>query len=476
MKPTVFGAWALGVVALVLSGPASAQDEDVDERLLSARPTLYLGEQDADHGIFGALLHLGLTGRTPEFGPHLRAEAELSLLIGDALAGKLVFADNSSFARFSWRPEGWAQGEGLAFTLLPLHSDRIFLGWDYPVASTLDLAGYSDPTTGAVLRLSREGWHAFVASKSQLRLDDKEHEQYRRYTVLAGGGYDVLRVLLLEAHAAYAQLGVNPTTSVLGMPMDELAAAARASYRYGLPVGPPSDWQRYRADPGVWEKVLEPEVYPGGLAVTATVEGLYVLQRGLADPDEFGETTQVSAGAVAGEVRVRWYELRVFARAQYRTLSLLALRTPGFPPYQDFPEGTRLAGETAVSAAVDYHFERAHLTPGLGGSVLLPASYTTVGDLGGNNPPPPLGGERTVIVSDGGFPSSILPTGRRARPIWSARLTLRLDFQRVSAVVEGVYTHNANLYSFKDSAQGVSEPTALDPKRFGFHFLVQARF
>ncbi|HEY3447143.1 MAG TPA: hypothetical protein VGK67_12295 [Myxococcales bacterium] len=477
MKWELRGAWALCVLACVSSGEARAEEEAVDEALLSARPTLYLGDANAEGGYFGAGLHLGLTGRSPEFGPNLRAEAELSLLIAKGQQSTAIaFEDNSSWLRLSWRPEGWALGEGLAFTLLPLHSDRLFLGWEYPVASSLALSGTSGTTTGADLRLSREGWYAFVSAKSLMRLDDKVHEQFRKFTVLGGGGYDVLRVLRLEVQAAYAELGVNPTTSVLGKPVDEAALAARASYHYGLPVGPPSDWQRFRNDPAVWEKLLRPEVYPGGLAVTAAVEGLYVQQRGLADPDEFGKTLEIPSSAVAGEVRVRWDELRAFARAQHRTLSFLGLSVPGFPPFHGFPDGTRLAGETTVSAAVDYHFERAHLTPGIGGGVVLPATYTTSGDMGGNNPPPQPAAERTVVVSDGYYSPSILPSGVSARPIWNAALTLRLDFERISAIAEGVYTRNANRYTFKDTAEGVPEPTALDPSVFGFHFLVQARF
>ncbi|MGC4113124.1 MAG: hypothetical protein QM765_00275 [Myxococcales bacterium] len=151
---SVSGVWALCVLATVSFGEARAEGELSDERLLSARPTLYVGTNDAEFGHFDPGLHVGLGGRSPEFGPQLRAEAELSVFL--SLEGeKLSLADNSSWIRLSWRPEGWSPGEGLAFTLLPLHADRIFMGWEYPLATGLagvsqsSVTSPSNPTTGA---------------------------------------------------------------------------------------------------------------------------------------------------------------------------------------------------------------------------------------------------------------------------------------------------------------------------------------
>jgi hypothetical protein len=61
---------------VALAAPAGA------EEYLSARPTLLVGNDNVEHGNFGTGLHLGLSGRSPEFGPNLTAEAEVSVLLG----------------------------------------------------------------------------------------------------------------------------------------------------------------------------------------------------------------------------------------------------------------------------------------------------------------------------------------------------------------------------------------------------------
>ena len=119
---------ALG--ALSVGARAQAQE-------LSARPTLFAGaNRDGDFDTLQGGLHLGLTGRTAEFGAGFTLEAQISVLAlatdvhwrgaqtqgpgflgggqtgqfnqfydGVGLAGsQFQFLDNSSFVRLAWRP------------------------------------------------------------------------------------------------------------------------------------------------------------------------------------------------------------------------------------------------------------------------------------------------------------------------------------------------------------------------------------
>ncbi|MGC4113125.1 MAG: hypothetical protein QM765_00280 [Myxococcales bacterium] len=290
--------------------------------------------------------------------------------------------------------------------------------------------------------------------------------QERNYSVFAGGGYDVLRALWLEAQVGYAQLGTNYSAFSTTASMDALSVAARASYHYGMPIGPPTDWQRYQHDPGVFEKLLRPETYPGGFALTGLVEGIYLQQRGLISSNSTQPYVDVNAGAFAAELRIRWEELRIFARAQHRTLRFLLADQLAALRYQDFAGGATLVGQTDANLAVDYHISRARLTPGVAAGVTLPGSYTMKYFSSG---------WWTVIVDTEHGSSAMLPLGQEVRPIFSAKLTLRLDFEQVSAIAEGVYAHNANRYAYQETPTG-AESAAKDPSVLGFHFLLQARF
>jgi hypothetical protein len=130
-----------------------------------------------------------------------------------------------------------------------------------------------------------------------------------------------------------------------------------------------------------------------------------------------------------------------------------------------------------VAAGVDYHFERLHLTPGIIFGVQKTATLSTPSTVfGGNNPSPGLTGGRTVVIRDVNQ-LSVLPTGKGAVPVYSAKANAKLDFSdNFSAVAEVYYTYDYNRTTFRDSEAGIAEPVFEKPNELGFNAIIQARF
>jgi len=466
------------VASLALSlfvAPLARAAEPTD--LLSVRPTFFVGSDDVDRGAFTPSLHLGVTGRTRELAPGLTAQVELSL---DADAD-LGLTDNSSYLRFDWRPSGWDDGQGLSFTVLPLHADRLYLGYAFPLT---DLGGaYSPfassspraPVTGLSLRLTRRAWYAFTAVKSTMKLNPLELESYRQYTVMVGGGLDLLPLLRVEAEGSHADLGLVPGDANQGIraPVDAWGAAARLLFHQGIPIGPPTDFERYQHDPGRWEEQLAPEAYDGGLSSSVSAEALSLSQHGL-DGAVFGQPVNETSVGYALEGRVKWKKLRGFLRGQYRPAALLWTDAPGLPPYKAISAAGTTHGELSATATADWHFARTGLTPGLSFGVLRPASLESPVPPGGNNPPIGLVG-RTVVFEDN-HALDLLPDGDSPLLNWVATATLRWELGQLCALGEAFVRRNPNRTTFRDSAAGVAEPVYASATQVGFDLLVQLRF
>jgi len=247
-------------------------------------------------------------------------------------------------------------------------------------------------------------------------------------------------------------------------------------FHWGVPVGGSVDFQLYKNDPDLPTKVFSPEAYPGGLSVSAAVEGSYLSQT-LADPDVFGQTKVQEAYAGALQLRAKYDYWRFSVLGLWRSVTFIEFNVPGFPPYQDFPGGTELGDEKFLAVGFDHYFPSLHLTPGLMGGIQIPASYTTSGDMGGNNPPPSLQGKRTVVIRDASSSPSILPSNTEAQLIYSLKGNARWDLSDFFAfIAEIYYTRDENRFTFKDSAEGVAEPTRENPDILGFNVMLQARF
>ena len=142
----------------------------------------------------------------------------------------------------------------------------------------------------------------------------------------------------------------------------------------------------------------------------------------------------------------------------------------------DFPEGTDIVDEKFIAVNVDYYFPSVRLTPGISAGVQMPASYSTSGTLGGNNPSAALQGKRTVVVKDASS-MTVLPSGEEAKLVASGKINLRWDISEFfSAAGELYINYDRNRTTFRDSSDGVAEAVFEDAWALGFNLMMQARF
>ena len=125
---------------------------------------------------------------------------------------------------------------------------------------------------------------------------------------------------------------------------------------------------------------------------------------------------------------------------------------------------------------MDYYFPSTRLTPGISAGIQMPASYSTSGTLGGNNPSAALQGKRTVVVKDSSS-MTVLPSGEEAKLVTSAKANLRWDISEFFSAIGEIYlTYDRNKTTFKDSSEGVAEAVFEDAWALGFNLMMQARF
>jgi hypothetical protein len=457
--------WILSASMLI---PLAAVAQEGGSASVSVRPTLFVGSEDLSHGQVDAALHLGVTARTAPITQGVTLELELSLDADENFA----LSDNSSFVKVSWQPGGWSPDEGLSLAILPFHSDRLYLGYAFPL--TDKVGPYSGgPVLGTELRVTRARWYAFAALKSQSQVNDFDLESERNFTGFVGAGVDVLPWLSLEAEGSRADLGTNPNYVTLRSQQTVSATgwAARVSAHRGLPISPPPTYDRYRADPARWERLTEAQAYDEGLSTALSIEALGVTQSGLAgDTLVLGGESQTGIG-VAAEGRVRWKALRGFVRAQSRSPELVESYSIGLPPFRALPQGTVTADERMLSLAADYHFARTGLTPGLAMELVRPATFTPPGTTFGGT----SSASRTAVAyPDGNI--TVLPAGEKVGMIWRVTGTLRWEGGPLAVLANAFVEHDPNGVSFVDSSSGAAMAVREDQTAGGFNLLLQARF
>jgi hypothetical protein len=432
---------------------------------------------------FETLSNLVLYKQAPAFFEGLSSEAALSVLLLERPSGEITLRDNSSYIRLAFRPPGWGERENLSFTGFPVSADRFRLGYAYRISwggsPVFGGDAFLGGVPGAKLQLTRDRWYAFAGAKTALLLNPLIQERETQYGGMGGAGVDITPWLRLEAGGGYFQKGVVPGLAVQGVnaPVNAWGGSAQAVFHDpDVPVGTSVDFRLYRNDPEVFQRFFAPEAYPGGFSYAASIEGSYLVQT-LADPDVFARQALQSAQAVAVQGRIKYDYLRAHLLALYRTLSFIQFNVPSFPPYNDFPDGTRLTPEMFVAVGLDYHLPRLHLTPGIIFGVQRAASFTSPETvLGGGQPPQQLTAGRTVVVRDVNL-FSILPPGQDPLPILSAKATTKWDISDyIAAIGELYWTRDPNRASFADDVTGVAQFTFEREDAVGFNLILQARF
>lgn len=453
-----------------------------------AQNTLFFDNVNTRFSGFESLSNLTLYKSTPAFFEGLTTEAALSIVALERFDGSINLRDNSSYVRLSYRPLSWGAKENISFTGFPVSADRFRLGYAFRITwggnGVFTTRAQQFGVPGAKVQINRQfndeqGYYLFVGSKTGLILNDITREQRTNYGLLFGGGVDLHRDLRLDVSGGIFQKGTIPGLADRSVEayVVQRGVSAQLVYHYGTPVGTSIDLTLYRNDPEVFNRLFKPETYDpaGPIAASLSLEASY-LEQTLGDPDRFGSTKvqAATAGALIGRLKTGYTRFNV--TALYRTVSFIQNEVPGFPPFNDFPEGTELTPELFGSVGVDYHLPRAHLTPGLILGVQQPAAYTGATGLGGAQPGLALLGRRTVVFRDTNL-VSILKAGDKSQPIIAAKLTFRWDLSdSVAAIGETYYNYDTNRTNFRDDVQGVVEPVYEEPHGLGFNAVLQARF
>ena len=197
-----------------------------------------------------------------------------------------------------------------------------------------------------------------------------------------------------------------------------------------------------------------------------------VLGQHLKDFDAAGGTKDQTAvgGAVQGVVRAGY--LRLSATGIYRNLNYVVRNVPGFIPFETLPASAKTDLELFGSVAADYFIAAAHLTPGIGGGLQLPATFRSDFTYGG------VPAQRVIVVRQQGD-ESILPYNRDRTPVIQLRAALRWDLSEMFAVVGWVQLirDNNGTLVVRDPTEGTASLRVFQsPNRLGLATAVQARF
>ena len=431
------------------------------------RASLIASDSDLRQADFGVLPHLGLDADTAELGGGLSLGVRLSLFVPNT-EGSISLQDVSSRLLLRWRPDAWAQGEGLTVTLLPLNARRLHLGYEPLAAWGRAPFPVGRSGQGVQVELGRARWTAFVAAKSALLQNDLTHESKRRLALMAGGGAEVLPFLRLDVGGGHFDAGDIPALALGGI--DEQAStwgvSGRVALHSGSAVGGPVDISLYRSTPEFFDETV-PELYDGGLSTWLALEASHLSQR-LADPDAFGALRSQGADAVALQARAKLGFGRVQLLGLYRSASFIQSDGPGLPPFSAFPAAAGTEGERMLTLSGDYHFAGSGLTPGVLLRATLPASIELPGLLGPG---------RQAVLS-GLNQLTVLPEGEDVGTVLQAKLTCRWDAAQghLAVLGEAFLTHDPNRVAFQDDLSGVAQPVPQAPRAGGFSLYVQARY
>jgi hypothetical protein len=476
--------------------------------LIPLSPTFSVGERPQYRLFFDNLnsrfagreniTHLVMYKKLPAFIDRLTTEAALVMRFDlaqlAANTGNLNAAlyDSGSYLRLFYNT-GSSENEGLGLTFFPLDTDRFRLGYLYDISWGGTAANINQSifprlqgaAPGAKIQYDGEKFYVFGGFKTATIVQpqqvlnpggESEVEVVRvgetNYGVLGGAGFDPLENLRFDVGVGYFQQGKFDLEDVRGKSVYTYGGSGRAIVHQNMPVPQSVDFLLYRNDPAKPLILFKPEKYdPNQFAWSLSAEGA-VLQQNLKDFDTAGQTKSQSAIAAAVQGVVRAGYLRFSATGIYRNLNFVVRNVPGFIPFETLPESAKTDPELFGAIAADYHLAAAHLTPGIGGGLQLPATFRSEFTDGG------VPAQRVIILRQQGD-ESILPYNQGRTPIMQARFSMRWDLSDMFAVVawaQFVRDNNGTLV-VRDPTEGTASLRVFQsPNRLGLAAAVQARF
>ncbi|MCC6552212.1 MAG: hypothetical protein IT372_04215 [Polyangiaceae bacterium] len=450
------------------------------------------------------LTHLALYKKMPAFIKDLDTEASLVLRFDIAALAKnannvnQALYDSGSFIRAFYHLDGKPDGKtGLGVTFWPLDTDRFRLGYLYDISWGGTNASINQSifprlvgsSPGAKIQFDHDRFSVYAGFKTAqiiqvqevLTPGTSEVEEIRigetNYGFLGGAGVDITENLHADVGAGYFQQGKFDLPDVAGEPVYTYGFSGRVVVHHkDMPVPQSIDFQLYRNDPNKPQIIFKPETYEAGKTTWAiSLEGSNLSQH-LKDFEAAGSTAIQDARAAALQGNMKSGFFRLSLTGIYRDLPFVLRNQPSFIPFQTIPEGggsAEATDELFFAAAADYFVEAAHLTPGIGVGLQVPATFKSITTHSASAPI-----ERTVVVREQGN-IAILPANKAAVPILQARFSLKWDISRILSAIGWVQYVRDNNGTFveRDPSEGTTSlRTFIKPDFLGFGTSVQARF
>lgn len=460
------------------------------------------------------LTHLVMYRKMPGFIENLDTEAALvlrfdmqSLAANNNNVNQALY-DAGSYLRLFYKTgenKGLNAKYGMSMVFFPLDTDRFRLGYLYEISwgGTNAAANQSifprivGSSPGLKIQYDGPGFYLFAGFKTaqivqpQTNLrpggSGSEVEVVRvaetNYGFLGGAGADFGSLVHADAGIGYFQQGrfefpdlrPPPETDRQAPRVFTYGGSARLVFHKDMPTPQSIDFLLYRNDPSAPMQLFRQETYrPGEFAYSIALEASQ-LNQNLHDPDPIktGGTKIQGARAAAIQAVIKAGYARVGLAGIYRDLPFVLRNVPSFVPFEALDTAsTKQQQELFFAGSVDYYFEKAHLRPGLGGGVQLPATFSAESTVGNAS------AERTVVVRNQGN-VSILPIGAKRKPIFQGRLSLRWDLSEIFAAVgwlQLVHDPDATIVT-RDPTEGtVGIRTFQSSTFFGFGATLQARY
>lgn len=476
--------------------------------LIPLSPTFGVGERPQYRLFFDNLnsrfsgreniTHLVMYKKLPAFIDHLTTEAALVMRFDlaqlAAQTGNLNSAiyDSGSYLRLHYQT-GKTEREGISAVFFPLDTDRFRLGYLYDLswggtAASINQSIFprlQGAAPGLKVQYDHEKFYIFGGFKTATIIQpeqvlapggENDVETVRvgetNFGFLAGAGVDPLENLRFDVGGGYFQQGKFDLEDVRGKNVYTYGGSGRVVFHQGMPVPSSVDFLLYRNDPNKPMILFKPEKYDPnqfGFSVSAELDWL---RQHLKDFDVAGGTKDQSARGAAVQGVVKAGYLRFSATGIYRELNFVVRNVPGFIPFETLPGSAKTDPELFGSIAADYHFPGAHLTPGIGGGVQLPATFRSEFTDGG------VPAQRVIVVRQQGD-ESILPYNKDRTAIFQARLAVRWDISEMFAMVGWVQIvrDNNGTLVVRDPSEGTASLRVFQsPNRIGASVAVQARF
>jgi len=445
---------------------------------------------------FESLSHIVVHKKVASFFTYWETEIALAaLMLADTGSGQFRFFDSGTYVRLIRKLGDGPESEvgSIDLTAWPVSADRYRLGYTYLISwgGTSIFPGKlqsSSITEGAVpgFRLRWRGpggkSYAHAGFKTSLLLSrtpgSMAGELVPNYGLLAGVGFDIADMIVLEANGGYFQKGTQERPGLEGSEIAAYGASARATIYFGSKPSNSADFRLYRNDPTDPNNFNLWKGYKPGTGFSVSVEGNYLAQN-LEDPDNFGSERIVPAIAAGLVAKAKLDALGLRLDAFFQNTDFILFNVPGFVPFQATPELASTTPDIFAAATIDYFLDSLHMRPMISLGVKIPATYRGVvpedqGPMVGGARP---GERRTQVIVDEPR-RTVLPPNTDATPIFAALLRVPVALSPVLALsAEVLFELDDNKPRIaQDNERGEVTYIFDPPQRLGFSLSLQSRW